>query len=71
MTKKQWENFLKELPENPLEDIGILGWQHNYTPEEWKEMTEEIGEALRKDREKRKKETMQLNEQSDSIAKAS
>lgn len=71
MTKKQWENFLKELPENPLEDIGILGWQRNYTPEEWKEMTEEIGEAIRKDREKRMKETMQLAEQSDSIAKAS
>lgn len=71
MTKKQWENFLKELPENPLEDIGILGWQRNYTHEEWKEMTEEIGEAIRKDREKRMKETMQLAEQSDSIAKAS
>ncbi|HVK48763.1 MAG TPA: hypothetical protein VM488_12980, partial [Pseudobacter sp.] len=71
MTKKQWEKFLKELPEDPLEDIGILGWQRNYTPAEWKETTKEIGEAIRKDREKRMKETMQLAEQNDSIAKVS
>lgn len=75
MNKKQREKYIRELAANPnpsTDDLlGVIGWDNkNYTPEEWKEISKEIGEWIRKDREKNKQKIEQICESMNSKAKA-
>lgn len=53
------------------DDLESAIWPRTYTAEEWKEMSAEIGEYIKKQREKSQQEAMPFTEKSKSVAKAS